>query len=817
MKITAVTPFNTKKYVQNNKHNNTISNISLPAQYQTGFAYRDYNISFGERLNRTPENFYAQKFNIENMPDTLKKYLQEDFEERHHMPPAQLQREAFQYLRIADTVEDVKAIYPDEPLFKDLRRISDTRPTTGTLLLLKWDAQMSQTPLFKDKENKDLTLYLLKKVYLEGKTLEEINKDFDADSTDAIKKELGVKDKQYFSSTNLRTLGIKYPNLSYYNSFLATRNDKEYIPRKFTQTRIVSQETIEKLREASKSWWAGLNEIERAQQIQKMLDGKEMADSTFAKFQGQIMTLAAGKMGFSEKLSQIWADRYSDETFTDDFPNYDERNREIMLEFWNKDPEFKTAYTEALQSIITEFEEAYNNKDTNPQALETLLNQALNQKAKILSKAREKQHIKKEMQKLSRPQAPVEKAAQQEASAPTPQPDTTPKLSIDITSPKEVNRLYKKKEAESMKYFTDAFKKEMLEYLMQATSLQTKQQILALHQPDAMELLKAATEEDIHAIAEQIQDKSENINQLFNMTHILTAATNDIILKKVLYDITKDPNVFKFERGDATAYIEENNLGDKVLTQKDAMNQTMKRFAVPMNEKNTETFYKEEFLPAIQHKLEKGFTHYSELNENNGQGNIYAILELSKLTEKERKNFISKHNAAVKFLYDRTNPKEAREIVLEHLILHYTHWLSETERKRMLKNPFPKNEKLVLPSQINDTNRDYSIDVSSLYSVQEGFKRYMHKTETKYWAEKAEKEFMNFALNQTYMTKETLSLFLITKLNAFDKFLPDLEPSEKKKYHILADSMLKMLHEGFEKKFPDLAKANYDLTPKTQQ
>ena len=36
------------------------------------FFYKDYNINFGARLNRTPENFYAQQFNIDNMPDTVK-------------------------------------------------------------------------------------------------------------------------------------------------------------------------------------------------------------------------------------------------------------------------------------------------------------------------------------------------------------------------------------------------------------------------------------------------------------------------------------------------------------------------------------------------------------------------------------------------------------------------------------------------------------------------------------------------------------------------------------------------------------------------
>ena len=99
------TPKNLKQHKKDNNFpsTNTIQQGHLPL-----FAYKDYNLSFKARLNRTPENFYEQKFNIDNMPATVKKYLLEDFEERHHMPPAQLQREAFEYLKLADSVQDVK-------------------------------------------------------------------------------------------------------------------------------------------------------------------------------------------------------------------------------------------------------------------------------------------------------------------------------------------------------------------------------------------------------------------------------------------------------------------------------------------------------------------------------------------------------------------------------------------------------------------------------------------------------------------------------------------------------------------------------------
>ena len=121
-------------------------------------AYRDYNVSFGARLNRTPEDFYSQEFNRANMPKTVRDYLFSDYEEHQHMPPAQLQREAFSWLELSDTVEDVKQMYPDEELFKDLKPFSETRAKRGTLLLLRWDKAISGTKIFIDDKKSHVAI-----------------------------------------------------------------------------------------------------------------------------------------------------------------------------------------------------------------------------------------------------------------------------------------------------------------------------------------------------------------------------------------------------------------------------------------------------------------------------------------------------------------------------------------------------------------------------------------------------------------------------------------------------------------------------------
>lgn len=507
------------------EYSQTIANTQQ--NYMSIYTKSNFTPTFGERLHRTPENFYAQKFNQDNMPKTVKEYLYKDFSEHHHMPPAQLQREAFEYLKIADTIDDVKSTYPEEPLFQSLRSVNETKPSTGILLLLKWDAQTSNTPIFKDKENKDLTVYLLKKVYLEGKTISEINNDFDNDATEEIKRELGVKDKNYFSNSTFRTLGVKYPNLSYYNSFVATRNDKEYIPPKRKSTvHIITEETKEKLSEASTKWWARLNSEEKAEQIQKMMEGKDLENNIYLKFQGQIMTIAASKMGFSEKLTEIFAEKYANENFKQDFPTFAEQQRAIMLEFWNKDPEFRKNFSNVLQSIISDFEIAYHDKQ-NPEKLETLLSQALELKEKVLNKAKEKRHHREKMKKLAttQPQSQQKGQIQEE------------KAIVDYKSPKVIEKLFKQRIKESVNYYPIEYQKSVIDYIVKNTDNETKTFFAFDDEKTMKKTLNLSDEEYINKLQKAMLVPCDLIIK-HSYTYPLMSKTAEYIVSKYLADIT---------------------------------------------------------------------------------------------------------------------------------------------------------------------------------------------------------------------------------------------------------------------------------------
>ena len=99
--ITSLKQYSKPQFNKNNNTQNPIEQTQIPKM----FAYQDFNISFS---GRTPEDFYAQDFNRENMPNTMKVYLNYDYEQRQHMPPEQMMGEVFKYLDNANNFEDVK-------------------------------------------------------------------------------------------------------------------------------------------------------------------------------------------------------------------------------------------------------------------------------------------------------------------------------------------------------------------------------------------------------------------------------------------------------------------------------------------------------------------------------------------------------------------------------------------------------------------------------------------------------------------------------------------------------------------------------------
>lgn len=810
MKIRSILSYNfSNNKTESKTKEKQVSNYTINTFTHNGvFAYRDYSLSFGERLKRTPENFYAQPFNLENMPATVKKYLFEDFEERHHMPPAQLQREAYQYLSLADSVDDVKEIYDE---FDDLRSFEDTRPSKGIFLLLKWDKQTSNTPIFKDDNNKDLTVYLLRKVYLEGKTIDEINKDFDKDSTDAIKRELGVKDSKYFTASNLRTLGIHYPNLSYYNSFLATRNDKEYIPPVRTgAARIVSEETRQKISEASKTWWAGLNELERIEQIKKMMEGREYADTIIDKFRGPIMTLAAGKMNFSEKLSQIFSEKLSDEIFREEFPQFEDRQREIMLEFWNEDPEFRKNYTITLKSIIEDFDFAYSVKNESPEYLEDLLNQALEQKNFILEKAKLKRREYTIDQ--SPEQLPSETEIQADSSTmnneeteETSNVEILPVITAPSLSSNEIYKSFKHKILSHLDIYSKLYKEKMFEFVMRNTNRDFKAQFITNYNSISGET--------------NIDEKMKELHNRFAEQNPLLAITNRIVMASVIYDITGDEKIFLADNYELSKQISDKY--QEIFNQKKAsIDKTVNNYTKFSPRTNVEEFYTNSFIPTMIQKLNFGFDYIN--SDNTNEENKNKILELQKNkfapSTDDWVSELQKHSTELRFICTEKNDEKARNIVFEKLIDELLDWQTDyVARKdfRTQKTKVPKYKNPQIMLAINNainTNKFLNINPNSLTSLKIAYGKYLNDNYLKYCNEEYKTKLIDYSISHPSLDKNTIIVCLTAGTGALDKiynkrFSHDITKVKKEDYQEIENEIFSSLINDFKRENPQLSNA----------
>ena len=360
---------NPKGLKENNQYQQTQIGLNRGFGYPKGFA--PY---FGARLFRTPENFYEQEFNKKGMPKTLRDYLNSNYEVNSKKPPMQLNKEAFADLELCESIEDVKEMFPEEPLFQSLQTLQTIRPKQGYLR----DLRMVDTKNNEVLSNgEDLTVYLLKKVYLEGKDIEEINKDFEKDMRPELKVENATKEGAYFLHTTLRSLGVYLPDKSYWASLQATRPDKEYVPSswtltkprkkpEFTKPRVVkklnlSPEERQRRREMMINRWIDMSPAQREAQLKKMKDGLE--DSVYYKHMSAIMTIAADRAKFSDKLFHFFQERAKGVECPDDVNNPDNKQGKVIRQFWAENTRLKKSFAYFIGATIREFEVAEEKGD----------------------------------------------------------------------------------------------------------------------------------------------------------------------------------------------------------------------------------------------------------------------------------------------------------------------------------------------------------------------------------------------------------------------------------------------------------------------
>ena len=365
------------KTENNNKKVNTVEN-----RMYNPIAYRDYDITFGARLFRTPENFYEQDFNEKGMPKSLHRYIYEGFDTdfRRTIPPSQAMKEVYGSLKFAQNLDMVKQIYPDEPLFADLHSTPSKKAREGVLgelALMRSDAEYQEKSLFKNGKD-DLGLYILNKIYIEGKTLKEINKDFHRDTSVVY---AGLGDIKY---SDLKAFGIHFPDRSFWKSFIATREDFPYvyIPRKVedvqreikeierkTRTKISSPKPNRKKFDEVKDWEldkitktiedtnGGLEDIKR--KIRK--SGNSESNNFVSQYMGEIMSVTLERLHASPEMK----------SFFEDYENLSVSQRAILKKFWTT-PNARQNMSLVMKSTIKMFMEAYDEDGQNEEFQELL-------------------------------------------------------------------------------------------------------------------------------------------------------------------------------------------------------------------------------------------------------------------------------------------------------------------------------------------------------------------------------------------------------------------------------------------------------------
>ncbi|MBQ1612368.1 MAG: hypothetical protein II085_02720, partial [Alphaproteobacteria bacterium] len=337
-------------------------------------AYRDYIISFGERLFRTPENFYEQDFNKKNMPKTLYDFIytgDETFFKRT-IPPAQAMGIVFKDIEDAKNLDEVKAMFPEEPLFEELSskpKVKSREGLLGAINLFKDDPEYiaNNRTLFKNGEN-DLGMYILKKIYLEGKPLKEINKDFKKDVS-VYYEGFEITPKDYMA------FGIRFPKHSFWHSYIATREDFEYVrvPRHLTEragspsgtssgTRSTSSQKPRNPRYRHVTDW-DIGKITDTvtgsggskAKIRSQLDrDKSEASSFVAKYMSEIMYVTMERMHMSPEMK----------AFFNNYDNINEDQRAKLKKYWDS-PKLREDMSYVMKSTIRMFMDAYDEDGEN--------------------------------------------------------------------------------------------------------------------------------------------------------------------------------------------------------------------------------------------------------------------------------------------------------------------------------------------------------------------------------------------------------------------------------------------------------------------
>ena len=332
---------------------------------------KEYYISFlgRARVGKSLNDFYQRNINF--APKTFLDYTENlSDEKRNNLTPLEAQYFAFELLELCKTPDDIKSVFVDEPLFQNLKSINNTNATKGLL----YDVKIMQEDLKAQgesvlKNDEDLTVYIVKKIFLEGKTLKEINEDLDKDLNPIFKKE----NNEYLFFSTIKALGVKFPKVEYVNSLKYTRDGysdlmAEKLSKKWKSlSEKEKEERLSKLKEEIKQKRDEKTQLElekeriKRSQVQKMRwenmtpsEKTHLIESlqTGSKEQQMIMINAWNKCEEVRiALSRVLVNNHIANPFNRIYEKnkYSKVMSEIMNKFWENNPEYARIISDAIE------------------------------------------------------------------------------------------------------------------------------------------------------------------------------------------------------------------------------------------------------------------------------------------------------------------------------------------------------------------------------------------------------------------------------------------------------------------------------------
>lgn len=727
MQINKISSFNFLSKPQQQKtilqKQNQPMNIQLSIN-PLDFSYNDYLLSFGARVDKGLPRFYEE--NKERMPLTLREYV-DSLENKREISPLEANYEAFSKIKNAKTPDDIKNAYPDEPLFKDIIPAAQTKATRGLLYdirVMENDLKESNEGVLAYDKDEDLSAYLIKKMILESKTLEETNEALDKDINPIFKRE----DKNYLNYSTLQRLGIQLPEQSYRQSLIFTREGhSDKIGEKISEAQkefysnLTPEQRIERAKKSIQNienWWNGLSDEQKKEILinedeklaflkayqgdKSKLRNKKPSEKTkqeqtpFEKKEKLHTPLKDDSMflEFASKQLEIYRASLSDE----EIAAINEKRSQKMIERWSSmTPEQKTDYISKMQAGNEKQKfamiDAWNNSlDVREHLSAFLKEKHIHKPETIIYKTNEYSEYQSKIMKEFWQNHPQDAQKIGEAIKDSNQKikkaqenDTFDELKEEIiikqTRIKKEMKSSKQKDAKNVEADeSPLFKKLEKEYRTQYSFL--PEDFLKKYLNKIKQLSKENQQYWLEGISgiRHPQKETDRFNiQTKGMDKDIMPEKRAVMMAMAdkLYDATEDPTVYKMKYSDLTVLISsyQHSKSKEVTTLTFNLNNKQICFKYPLNVSNLDSSYQKYLKPLSDKKTDTILKKYYPFEQ-----------EDSKRINPKIREFLKSYGGSLRILLDKRVDNKVKNVVLNNCYNEMDENLQQEMQKALEKH-----------------------------------------------------------------------------------------------------------------------------------